>query len=77
MYLTIKTVRYHKLSFSVLLFLILFSIFHALKPGFAYTRDGAIRQFGIGYRDKTVIPIWFIAIILAIMSYLVILGFVQ
>jgi len=77
MYLTIKTVRFHKLSFAVLLFLILFSIFHALKPGFAYTKDGNIRQFGIGYRNKTVIPIWSIAIIFAIMAYLVILGITQ
>jgi hypothetical protein len=75
MYLTFstKSIRFHKVSFSIFLFLILFSLFHYVKPGFAYDTDGAIRPFGLGYRNKTVIPVWSIAIILAILSYLTIL----
>jgi hypothetical protein len=51
-------------------FLILFTIFHQLKPGFAYTEEGGFRQFGLGYKQKTVIPVWIVAIVLAIFSYL-------
>ena len=34
-----------------------------------YEEDGSFRQFGVGYKHKTVIPIWFISIILSILTY--------
>ena len=63
-------IRRHRSTAAILVFLILFTIFHLLKPGFAYTEEGGFRQFGLGYKQKTVIPVWIIAIILAIFSYL-------
>ena len=63
-------VRYHHISFAIVLFIILFSVIHYTKPGLIYNRDGGFRPFGIGYRNKTVIPIWVVAIVLAILSYL-------
>ena len=65
-------IRSHKTTAAILIFLILFTVFHLLKPGFAYTDEGGFRQFGLGYKNKTVIPIWIVAIVLAIFSYLVI-----
>ena len=47
-------------SMSILLFMILFGIMVYLKPNFVFNKDGTMRQFGIGYRNKTVIPIWLI-----------------
>ncbi len=44
-----------------------------MKPSFIYENDGSFRQFGLGYKKKTVIPIWLITIILAILSYVFIL----
>jgi hypothetical protein len=44
-----------------------------LKPGFLYNHDGTLRTFGVGYKNKTVIPVWLLAIALAILSYLGIL----
>lgn len=64
----------YKPTIAILLFLILFSIVHYLKPGFAYDEKGAFRPFGLGYRNKTVIPIWIVAIILAIFSYVIVLA---
>ena len=66
-------IRYNKLSISILLFLALFSVIHFLKPGFIYNEDGGYRPFGVGYRHKTVIPIWLVAIFMAILSYLAVL----
>ena len=63
-------VRYHKLNVTIFLFLVLFLGVHLLKPGFIYNTDGSFREFGVGYRHKTVIPIWVISIVLAILSYL-------
>lgn len=56
--------------YSVLLFLTIFSIVQYLKPGLIYNEKGGFRQFGLGYKQKTVIPIWVISIVLAIACYL-------
>lgn len=60
-------------SMSILLFMVLFGIMVYLKPNFVFNKDGTMRQFGIGYRNKTVIPIWLIVIIMAYLSYLFLL----
>ena len=70
MYFNKSFVRVNKLSISILIFMILFSIIHILKPTLLYTPEGGFRQFGVGYKQKTVIPIWIVAIVLAIFSYL-------
>tara|TARA_Y100000996_G_C22384365_1_gene586440 strand:+ start:184 stop:351 length:168 start_codon:yes stop_codon:yes gene_type:complete len=44
-----------------------------LKPAFIFKKDGTLREFGIGFRNKTVIPAWLLAIVLAIVSYLLVL----
>lgn len=64
--------RLPKISLSIFLFIALFSIVHYIKPSIFYLQSGGFRQFGIGYKHKTVIPIWVFAIILSILSYLVI-----
>lgn len=68
-----KFVRINKLSVSIFLFLIIIISIHIIKPGFIYTADGGFRQFGLGYRNKTVIPIWIISILAAILSYVFVL----
>ena len=58
---------------SISLFLIIFIIIQYFKPGFLYNTNGSIREFGIGYRNKTIIPIWLLSIILGILCYLFVL----
>ena len=65
----------NKLNFSLLLFIILFSLIHQLKPSIVYDEEGEFRPFGIGYRHKTVIPIWIVAIITAIFSYIFVMTY--
>jgi uncharacterized membrane protein YozB (DUF420 family) len=62
---------------SVLLFLVLFITIQIGKPGFLYRDDGSIREFGIGYRNKTILPIWLLAIILGILCYLFVLYYLS
>ena len=40
---------------------------------FLYNNDGSIREFGVGYKNKTILPVWFLSIILGILSYIVVL----
>jgi hypothetical protein len=70
MFLDKKFIFKHKLTLSILLFVILFTVIHFIKPSLFYLPDGSFREFGVGYKNKTVIPIWIVAIILAILSYL-------
>ena len=61
-------VRQYKLSFVIVLFLVIFSLVHYIKPALIYNKDGSFRQFGVGYRSKTIFSMWVFAIILAIFS---------
>lgn len=58
---------------AISIFLVLFSIIAYYKPGFLFNKDGSIRKFGIGYKRKTVIPIWLLSIIFAILAYYLVL----
>jgi hypothetical protein len=58
---------------SIIIFAIIFIVVQIMKPGFLYNRDGSVREFGIGYKNKTIMPVWLFSLILGIMSYLVVL----
>jgi hypothetical protein len=70
-------VRMNKLNVAVFIFVVLFSIIHIAKPPLLYTKEGGFRQFGVGYKQKTVVPIWIVAILLAILSYLGVLYYIM
>jgi len=70
-------VKQNKPMFAIILFLTLFTLFHYMKPDFAYGKDGEFRQFGVGYKNKTVIPIWLVSIAMAIISYTIILYYLR
>jgi uncharacterized membrane protein YozB (DUF420 family) len=55
---------------STILFIIIFIIIQITKPNFLYNKDGSLREFGIGYKNKTIFPIWLLSIILGIVCYL-------
>lgn len=57
---------------AVFIFLILFGIINAFRPSIIYNKDLSFRRFGIGYKNKTVIPIWMLSIILAILVYVLV-----
>jgi hypothetical protein len=63
-----------RLVSAIVLFLTLFSLFHWIKPGFAYNDLGGFRPFGLGYKNKTIFPVWVVAIILAIFSYTLVIS---
>ena len=58
---------------SIVIFLLVFGIVQMIKPGFLYNKDSSLRQFGIGYKNKTILPLWLFSIILGILIYLFVL----
>ena len=66
-------IRRNITSVSIFLFVIIFCIIQFIEPAFLYEKDGSLRQFGLGTRKKTILPIWFCTLLLAIFSYLFVL----
>ena len=62
--------------FAIILFLIMFGTIQMMKPACLYNKDGSIREFGVGYRNKTIMPIWLLSLILGILSYLFVMYYV-
>ena len=58
---------------SIVIFLLVFSIVQMIKPSFLYNKDSSLRQFGIGYKNKTILPLWLFSIILGILIYMLVL----
>ena len=66
-------IRKNKTAVAILLFIILFSLIQYAKPAFLYKRDGSLRQFGLGSKQRTIIPNWLVTLLLAFLSYLFVL----
>lgn len=61
---------YSKLFNAIILFLTIYLIVNIIKPGFIFdNRRNCLRQFGIGYKNTSVITLWVFTILLAISCY--------
>lgn len=70
-------IREHITLISIILFIIIFTGIQISKPSCFYNKDGSIREFGVGYKNKTILPIWLLSIVLGISCYLAILYYVN
>ena len=64
-----RLLKINKLSLSIAAFIIVYYLIQVSKPSFLYKKNGELRQFGIGYKEKTIFPAWLLSIILAILIY--------
>tara|TARA_B100000073_G_C23366510_1_gene425075 strand:- start:147 stop:401 length:255 start_codon:yes stop_codon:yes gene_type:complete len=62
-------VKRHKLSIVIIVFMMCFYFVNNLKPSMFYNDDGSLKQFGLGYKHKTVVPLWLFSILLAIVCF--------
>ena len=74
---TIQYIRQNTIFVSVILFIIIYGIIQMIKPVCFYNKDGSIREFGIGYKNKTIFPIWLLSFTLGILCYLAVLYFIN
>jgi hypothetical protein len=63
--------------FSLILYIIVYSIIIFIKPYIIYNKNGSLRTFGIGYKSRTVLPVWLVSIIIAILSYFSVMYYVS
>ena len=62
---------------AIALFIVIYGFIQIMKPSFLYNSDGSIREFGIGYRNKTILPVWLLSIILGILCYVFVLYYLH
>lgn len=58
---------------AIVVFITIFTLIQIYKPSIFYNQDGSIRSFGVGYKNKTILPVWLFSIILGIFSYIFVL----
>lgn len=63
----------NKTLVAIVIFLVIFGLIQMTKPRFMYNNDGSLREFGVGYKNKTILPIWLFSIILGILTYVMVL----
>ena len=71
-----RYVRENSTLVAIILFVIIFGTIQLMKPTCLYNRDGSIREFGVGYRNKTIFPIWLLSLSLGILCYLFVMYYV-
>jgi len=70
-------IRANKTFIAIILFLSIFGIFICVKPTFLFNKDGSIREFGLGYKNKTILPLWLFSLVLGILCYLSVIYYVN
>jgi hypothetical protein len=65
-------VKKYKVLITILLLVTSILLINQIKPSFLYENNGSIRNFGIGFKSKTVIPLWLLVIVLSIFFYILI-----
>lgn len=70
MFVSKPFIRKQKKSIAIILFVMLFFIINNAKPAIFYNEDGSLKEFGIGYRHKTIFPLWLFSILLSVIAYL-------
>lgn len=72
-----RYIRENIVLVAVVIFIAIFGFIQMLKPTCFYNRDGSVRSFGVGYKNKTILPIWLLSLVLGLLCYLGVLYFVN
>jgi hypothetical protein len=63
---------------ALILFFGLYFLIYLYKPTFLFVKPtNQPREFGIGYKNKTILPLWLFSILLGIISYFIIVYYLH
>lgn len=62
---------------AIVLYVIVYAMAVIWKPAFLYKPDNTLRQFGVGYKTKTILPMWLFAFLVAILCYLAVIYYLE
>jgi hypothetical protein len=66
----IDFIKKNQTLISIILFLVIYFIIQIDHPLFIYNINGSLKQFGVGYKNKTILPVWLLSIVLGILCYI-------
>jgi hypothetical protein len=66
----IDFIKKNQTLISIILFLIIYFVIQIDHPLFIYNVNGSLKQFGVGYKNKTILPVWLLSIVLGILCYI-------
>jgi hypothetical protein len=61
---------------AIIIFMLVFTSIQIAKPSILYNLDGSIRLFGVGYRNKTILPVWLLSIFIGVLSYIAVMYYI-
>ena len=67
-YLTNK-ISGNTIHISILLYLLTMIVIWILKPNMIFNKKGEAKEFGVGRNDRTILPLWLVAILVSILTY--------
>jgi uncharacterized membrane protein YozB (DUF420 family) len=70
-------IRENPTLIAIVLFVVIYGAIIIIKPSCFYNKDGSIREFGVGYRNKTILPIWLLSLVLGILCYLAVIYYIN
>jgi hypothetical protein len=69
---------FNRLIAIILVYIVLYSLVTFIRPEIIFeNKSNSLREFGVGYKKTTVLPLWLTSILLAIMSYFIVLYFLH
>ena len=70
--------RYCVLVYALLLYTFMFAAVCVYwKPSLMFDEHGAMRKFGVGYKQTTILPVWMFAVLAGIFCYLAVIPLVS
>lgn len=66
--------KLNRLFLVILIYICLYGIIVLFQPEIIFNNKfNCLRQFGVGYKQTTILPLWLVSIIFAILSYFIVL----
>ena len=66
--------NFHITVIVILVYIFLYFSIIYFKPSFMYDeKNDCFRQFGVGYKNTTILPLWLISVLISIISYFLVL----
>ena len=64
----------NRLCLVIFIYIILYGIVVLIRPEMIFNNNyNCLRQFGVGYKNTTIAPLWIVSILFAIISYFIVL----
>lgn len=70
-------IRRNITSVAIVIFVVVYVFIVLSKTPLIYNKDGSLREFGVGYSSRSVLPAWLMAILVAIISYFSVLYYIS